>query len=531
MNPLHRKTLHTPITARQSRRAQGGQAQLWLLGMLALATLAGTAWVAAQNWWVASPVPLVGALATAWLMVRALRQPAAAKGLSGAEAEQAMRIRTALDSVATPIRIADAEGKIVFINQALNHVVHRDAAAFQREAPGFDPDRLVGGSVGVFYKDPAGALARLAALKARANTSMVLGGRDYDVITTPIFTPSGELVGTVGQWQDMTEQRLAERELDKAVDAAHQGDLTARMSPQGLTGTYLQVAGKLNGLIESFADTLRQVQDTSQGVLSAAAQVSQTAQTLSGGASQQAASVEETTASLQEMSASVQRNANSATQTDNMASAAASEAMEGGQAVSQTVDAMKSIAARISIIDDIAYQTNLLALNAAIEAARAGEHGKGFAVVAAEVRKLAERSQVAAQEIGGLASQSVERAERAGSLLERMVSSIHKTSELVQEIATASASQSDGVLQISGAMDHLNSTAQQTATASEQLSATADELAGRSQQLQALMEQFNLHGSAQSYQPAAAPSAPRSSARSAGFKPPRFGAVEGAHAF
>ncbi|MDC6668426.1 methyl-accepting chemotaxis protein, partial [Leclercia adecarboxylata] len=104
------------------------------------------------------------------------------------------------------------------------------------------------------------------------------------------------------------------------------------------------------------------------------------------------------------MSASIAQNTESAKITDGIAGKAANDAVQGGGAVSDTVLAMKQIADKISIIDDIAYQTNLLALNAAIEAARAGEHGKGFAVVAAEVRKLAERSQVAAQEIGQVAS-------------------------------------------------------------------------------------------------------------------------------
>ena len=175
-----------------------------------------------------------------------------------------------------------------------------------------------------------------------------------------------------------------------------------------------------------------------------------------------------------------------------MASKSAKEAAEGGEAVSKTVEDMKSIASKIGIIDDIAYQTNLLALNAAIEAARAGDHGKGFAVVAAEVRKLAERSQIAAQEIGDLASSSVKQAERAGMLLTEMVPSIRKTSDLVQEIASASSEQSTGVGQINGAMGQLNQTTQQNASASEELAATAEELGSQAEQLQQTMTFFRL---------------------------------------
>jgi methyl-accepting chemotaxis protein len=281
-------------------------------------------------------------------------------------------------------------------------------------------------------------------------------------------------------------------EIGAAVDGATQGDFTLRIALEGKEAFHAELCGKFNELIDTVSGTIREVRSAADQLGAASNQVSQTSQSLSHSASQQAASVEETTASLQEMSASVKGNAESATVTDGIATKAAKEAQEGGTAVAQTAAAMKSIATKISIIDDIAYQTNLLALNAAIEAARAGEHGKGFAVVAAEVRKLAERSQVAAQEIGNLATSSVQLAEKAGALLTQMVPSIHRTSELVQEIAAASGEQSDGVGQITGAMNHLSSATQQTASASEELSATAEELSAQAAQLQELMGFFRL---------------------------------------
>ena len=195
---------------------------------------------------------------------------------------------------------------------------------------------------------------------------------------------------------------------------------------------------------------------------------------------------------MEEISSTVAQNTENAKVTDGIASKSAKDAREGGNAVTQTVEAMKQIASRIGIIDDIAYQTNLLALNAAIEAARAGDHGKGFAVVAVEVRKLAERSQVAAQEIGTLAGNSVSMAERAGRLLEELVPSITRTADLVQEIASASREQSTGIDQINSAVTQVSKTTQTNAAASEELSATASSMSSRATQLQSMMNFFQV---------------------------------------
>jgi methyl-accepting chemotaxis protein len=282
-------------------------------------------------------------------------------------------------------------------------------------------------------------------------------------------------------------------EPDYAADVAKQvanGDMTVQVQLRNGDTTSLLAAMK--DMVQKLSSTLGEVRTAADSLAAASEEVSATSQTLAQGSSEQAASLEETTASIEQMSASIGQNTENAKVTDGIASKSAGDATDGGQAVRATVEAMKAIADKIGIVDDIAYQTNLLALNAAIEAARAGEHGKGFAVVAAEVRKLAERSQVAAQEIGQLAGTSVKTAEKAGTLLDEMVPSIRKTAELVQEITAASEEQSRGAGQINTAMNQISQTTQQNASASEELSATAEEMSSQAEQLQSLVAQFRL---------------------------------------
>jgi aerotaxis receptor len=271
--------------------------------------------------------------------------------------------------------------------------------------------------------------------------------------------------------------------------AAGSLDMGSAVNADNETGRLKHAIRTMTGNLASIVNDVRAA---ATHLSDAAGEVKSTSDSLSKATNDQSASVEQTSASIEQMSASINQNTDNAKVTDSMASQAAKQATEGGQAVKDTVVAMKSIAGKIGIIDDIAYQTNLLALNAAIEAARAGEHGKGFAVVAAEVRKLAERSQVAAQEIGELASGSVGKAESAGKLLDEMVPSISKTSDLVQEIAAASTEQSSGVGQINTAMNQLNQITQQNASASEELAATAEEMSGQAMELQELMAFFKM---------------------------------------
>lgn len=446
-------------------------------------------------------------------------------------ANENMRIKMALDSLPECVTVSNADARFVHATPAAESLLKKLGG------PGYDLEKLYGNKISDLFPDRAMAERFDRAVLSGESVDMEIAGCQIRLLAKPVLDRDGNRLGRVTHWVDRTEEIASELELSNLVSAAGRGDFSRRLSMDGKTGFFATVGSGMNELIATseqgltdvadvlaaFADgdltkrierdyeglfgkvkdsanttaenltcVMGEVRAAADALTGAANQVSATAQSLSQAASEQAASVEETTSQIDAMSASIGQNSDNAKVTDGMATKTSKEAVDGGRAVGQTLVAMKQIAAKIGIVDDIAYQTNLLALNAAIEAARAGEHGKGFAVVAAEVRKLAERSQLAAKEIGELADSSVSTAERAGKLLDAIVPSIQKTSELVQEIAASSAEQSESVVQIGGAMGQLTKATQQNASASEELAATSEELSGQAEQLQQSIAFFNI---------------------------------------
>ena len=245
-----------------------------------------------------------------------------------------------------------------------------------------------------------------------------------------------------------------------------------------------QLARALGEFRVSITEILNNLYVASEQITSDSKEISMTSQNLSSGVSEQAASTEEISSTMEQMASNIRQNADNAMATTSIAEKTVEASMQGGESVKQTVVAMKEIASKIVIIEDIASQTNLLALNAAIEAARAGEAGRGFAVVASEVRKLAERSQIAAAEISELSKNSVSVAEQSGELISSIVPDIQKTAELIEEISSASNEQNVGAQQVNKAIMQMDSVTQQNASISEELASMAEQLSTQADILQ-----------------------------------------------
>lgn len=281
------------------------------------------------------------------------------------------------------------------------------------------------------------------------------------------------------------------KKANESIKKISEGDLTVKITGYG-KDELGELMFNIKGLVRNLRSIMELINSAANNIAMTSHELSTNSQQISEGATEQAASVEQIAASMEEISSNIIQNSKNSNITEQISTQAGAEFESGRENIDTTVDAIQTIASKISIIGEIAFQTNILALNAAVEAARAGEHGRGFGVVAAEVGKLAERSKMAAAEINSLSISGVELSLKSKELLKIALPSINKTIKLVREISLASSEQSSGVDQINSGIQTLNHVTQQNAAASEEMATVAEELSAQAEQLTNSISFFNM---------------------------------------
>lgn len=173
-----------------------------------------------------------------------------------ARARDALRIQQALDVANVNIVLTDPDLNIVYVNQTGLALFARCATELTRDIPGFDPATLCGRNLGIFLRDPE-LRRRHGDLGAPRSDEVQLGGRTFQVEANPVRQPGGERVGVVYQWNDLTEQRNAETQIERVLAAAVAGQLDTRLDLEGFRGFTRTLAGGLNQVLDAIVVPLR----------------------------------------------------------------------------------------------------------------------------------------------------------------------------------------------------------------------------------------------------------------------------------
>ena len=467
------------------------------------------------------------------------------------------RVKEALDSVSANVMIADQDLNIIYLNEAVHKMMKNAEDEIRQVIPDFDADALLGANIDRFHQNPAHQRELLAKLDDTHSGEIQIGGRYLRVTANPIVDGDGKRLGTVVEWLDRTNEVAVEREIQSIVDAALMGNLAERVELAGKQGFFAtlgrsvnelmavlerviddtaQVIGALargdlskkietdyegafarlkedvNATISNLTNVIGSIRASAQAVEQASQEIAEGNTDLARRTEMQASNLEETASSMEEITSTVRQNADNSRKASELSKETLEQAMDGGQVVHETIEAMdkitessKKIASIIGVIDDIAFQTNLLALNAAVEAARAGEQGRGFAVVATEVRNLAQRSATAAKEIKTLIEDSVSKVEegsglvdQSGKTLQEIVESVKKVNDFIAEIAAASSEQYAGIDQVNQAVAQMDEVTQQNAALVEEAAQTSQMMDEQAKELAQLIAFFKTEGASAS---------------------------------
>lgn len=296
------------------------------------------------------------------------------------------------------------------------------------------------------------------------------------------------------------------KSLSDILKQVAEGDLTVRAEISGEDDAMDQLVERTNETLDQMKELISQTKKSALTVVDGVRRMTEGNQELSQRTQQQAATVEETSATVEQLVSNVNQNATNTQRADNLAKEAVSVAVEGGETVERTIQAMNDMSASsrkivemMDLINEITFQTNLLSINAAVEAARAGEQGRGFAVVANEVRNLAKRSSDASKDIQRLVRDIMDQVstgkEWVGQLedgFKKIVQTIKQVSDALSEVSLATQESSRGIEQIGQGVEELSDVTEHNATLVDELAGATEQLNEKATLLQHMTEKFEL---------------------------------------
>ncbi len=465
---------------------------------------------------------------------------------------QNIRLTKALNNASTPMMVVNKLNDIIFMNKALNRLWQSHQTMLEREFKGWNPNSLIEQPLTLFNQGTSGVSIFSEDLLEKRNYEVVLSGITLEIIKRPVVNDEGECIGSVIEWQDLTQQRKVEATLDNAMKCAAKGHTSVCLETDGLDGFYLYTANNINNLLASLNDAIEgmvevmvalangdlykridkpfsgslaamkgatntsldnlsgimlQIKGVSEATLGSAKESETVSNYLADRMQEAAATLQNINSDMQGINHMQSENSEQLTMVSSIAKEAITLNQQARTSMDDSIHAMESITntserieAIIGLIDGIAFQTNLLALNAAVEAARAGEHGRGFAVVAGEVRNLAGKSAEAAKDIKTLIQESGAKVhEGAGkvkathALFGKVEDSVAKIGGTLDEVVVSIQHQQSKISDMTQAVDTLDHNIQNNAASVEETSATALSLSSQAEILNHEVQKFKIN--------------------------------------
>lgn len=132
---------------------------------------------------------------------------------------QMSRILGALNSTSSNVMVADPERTIIYMNKSVEKMLRAVEPELRKALPHFSVDKVIGSNIDIFHRNPSHQMQLLANLRDTYTSQIGVAGITFRLIVNPIFSDSGERLGTVVEWIDRTREVAAEHELSRILGA------------------------------------------------------------------------------------------------------------------------------------------------------------------------------------------------------------------------------------------------------------------------------------------------------------------------